>query len=821
MKLYRGIQKLLISGIIIVLLPAWAAPNTERNNPFGDKNRKINYTLVLDGSCVHNVGNLQMNVTNWGFVGSLPKSTYPMADLPSAQWPGGSGIEYLYAAGIWVGAQINGIPLVSTGYPQTEFYPGKGSKDVIYYSHEGAEGGERYPSELADDDGDGMVDEDWLNGYDDDLDGKIDEDFAAYGSQMFFCQYSDDQDLSKVMWPEHEPMHIRVSQQTFQWSEKSRRDFIAVRYYVTNTGNKVLENVYVGIYADLDAGPRRLGNYHMDDLLGRWSGERCGMREGWEWPVRFDVIYVYDANGDDGVTNGYFGILPLSEFGTPGSIMVRSFRGIQSYISGWGEPTNDYERYEAMSTIKEGPLADVPNDYKVLISKGPFSVLFPWQTLHFDIAFVAGEGLEDFLDNAAQVMVAFEGDWYDLDGDPETGVKGREYPIVGPIKMIDPDPCDEIEEYYELAPKETLWINRDCYIERWRYNDTKCRKNPSAPLEYYQTGIDGKEHNLPWTVDAAPTPPDMRVIAGDRKVIIIWNNLSENVPDLLSGIIDFEGYQVWRADGWTRPYGTTKNSGPTLDLWSLLGERDIINGIPPDEDFQLPPWEGGWLYQPCSHLDNRESLLGMFEETLKYFPEDSVQCPPGLSRSECDTLEMVARYNLGMDGGMRFYKYVDHSPKNGMHYFYSVVAYDHALDDGKPVKKGRLNSPSVNFEYASPRPNSQKHTTFDAGKIYVVPNPVTTENMEPWTLNPTNKNPSGLKVEFRNLPACLNTIRIYTVAGDLVQTLKHDGRGSIGSCPWDLVSRNGQDVTSGVYIYHIEPQDNRFEETIGKFVVIR
>ena len=38
-----------------------------------------------------------MNITNWGFVGSLPKSRYPMADVPSAQYPAGSGIEYLYA----------------------------------------------------------------------------------------------------------------------------------------------------------------------------------------------------------------------------------------------------------------------------------------------------------------------------------------------------------------------------------------------------------------------------------------------------------------------------------------------------------------------------------------------------------------------------------------------------------------------------------------------------------------------------------------------------------------------------------------------------
>ncbi|UCF04958.1 MAG: hypothetical protein JSV33_13705 [bacterium] len=126
--------------------------------------------ITLNGEYVHTVGNLQMNVTNWGFLGSLPNSQLPMSDSPSAQWPSGSGIEYLYAAGLWVGALLNGLPVVSTGYPETEFYPTKDLKDIIYRSFEGDKGGDRYPGN-ADDDRDGMVDEDMLNGYDDDGDG--------------------------------------------------------------------------------------------------------------------------------------------------------------------------------------------------------------------------------------------------------------------------------------------------------------------------------------------------------------------------------------------------------------------------------------------------------------------------------------------------------------------------------------------------------------------------------------------------------------------------------------------------------------------------
>ena len=81
--------------------------------------------------------------------------------------------------------------------------------------------------------------------------------------------------------------------------------------------------------------------------------------------------------------------------------------------------------------------------------------------------------------------------------------------------------------------------------------------------------------------------------------------------------------------------------------------------------------------------------------------------------------------------------------------------------------------------------------------------------------------PSGIRIEFRHLPMCYNTVRISTISGVLVEVLYHDGRGGNGTLPWNLISRNGQDVTSGVYLFSVEPQDGKFSRTVGKFVVIR
>ena len=164
---------------------------------------------------------------------------------------------------------------------------------------------------------------------------------------------------------------------------------------------------------------------------------------------------------------------------------------------------------------------------------------------------------------------------------------------------------------------------------------------------------------------------------------------------------------------------------------------------------------------------------------------------------------------------------LDDIAKNGLPYFYSVVAFDHVAEYNVPIKRGLISSPMANFQFVTPRSDAQSVEGFDEGRVYVVPNPVTPENIDPWRLEPNNTNPSGWKLEFRNLPACVSTIRIYTIAGDLVQVLNHDGSSGAGTCPWDMLTRNGQDIASGVYLFSVDADDNRFPRVVDKFVVIK
>jgi hypothetical protein len=101
--------------------------------------------------------------------------------------------------------------------------------------------------------------------------------------------------------------------------------------------------------------------------------------------------------------------------------------------------------------------------------------------------------------------------------------------------------------------------------------------------------------------------------------------------------------------------------------------------------------------------------------------------------------------------------------------------------------------------------------------VYVVPNPyVATSRFEP--ANPYLVGRGERRIYFMNLPPeC--TIRIYTLTGELVQTLTHSSALDDGQEPWDLTSRDGMDVAYGVYLFHVDAPG--VGESVGRFALIK
>ena len=75
----------------------------------------------------------------------------------------------------------------------------------------------------------------------------------------------------------------------------------------------------------------------------------------------------------------------------------------------------------------------------------------------------------------------------------------------------------------------------------------------------------------------------------------------------------------------------------------------------------------------------------------------------------------------------------------------------------------------------------------------------------------------SLQLKFVHLPAQA-IVRIYSTSGILVAMLLHNDPTGGGELTWDLRSRTGRRVASGVYFYQVETPDKRSK--LGRFVVV-
>jgi hypothetical protein len=100
-------------------------------------------------------------------------------------------------------------------------------------------------------------------------------------------------------------------------------------------------------------------------------------------------------------------------------------------------------------------------------------------------------------------------------------------------------------------------------------------------------------------------------------------------------------------------------------------------------------------------------------------------------------------------------------------------------------------------------------------RIYVVPNPyVVYSDLE--TPGSTSTKRGQNVLQFRNLPPRC-TIRIYTLTGELVDTIHKDD--ALSYATWNILSYEGQRLAYGVYIFHVDVPG--VGEKIGRFGLIK
>jgi len=101
-------------------------------------------------------------------------------------------------------------------------------------------------------------------------------------------------------------------------------------------------------------------------------------------------------------------------------------------------------------------------------------------------------------------------------------------------------------------------------------------------------------------------------------------------------------------------------------------------------------------------------------------------------------------------------------------------------------------------------------------KPYCVPNPyIASASFEPQRFASSGR--GDRRMEFRAIPVN-STLRIYSLHGDLVRTLRQDGSMD-GFVAWDLRTKDNLDVAPGLYIFHVDAPG--LGKYVGKFAVIK
>jgi hypothetical protein len=225
-------------------------------------------------------------------------------------------------------------------------------------------------------------------------------------------------------------------------------------------------------------------------------------------------------------------------------------------------------------------------------------------------------------------------------------------------------------------------------------------------------------------------------------------------------------------------------------------------------------FEGYRLYAGSSRDDLR--LLAQYD--LATPPHDTTGFNTGL-----DAVRLPAPVSI--DGETYEYKYTLSSLRNGFKYFAAVTAYDLGTTEIESLESGR----SQNEVMVVPAPQAGERNQ----GVVVFPNPYHVEAL--WD---HGQNVRNHYLWFANLPSKC-TIRIYTLAGDLVYETDFDGatyngsnaRGvydpasdlpptlSGSSFGWDLVTRRGQAAASGLYLWSVE--DGSGKRQLGKILIVK
>lgn len=523
--------------------------------------------------------------------------------------------------------------------------------------------------------------------------------------------------------PDHEyPLGLSVHLESYAWSYPFADNFVILRYRVRNVSATSVDSLHIGLWSDAV-----VRNTQLTPPGG--SAFYASGAENFSDSLR--AIYEYDGSATPGAVDHYVALKFLGSTPVTDSVFFNSWQFRNSTGAAWTlSPATDADKFRRMSTTFLGfdtaavraQLA-IPSNRSIMISAGNFGRLAPGDSVEAVFA----------------VIVARK---------------------PGPTAT-------------DAAPQRRF-LETSCGWAQRAYDGTD--QNGNGRLDTSEVDLRGTGEIVRYILPAPPRAPRTKVVPGDRRLTIYWNDASEGSLDLLTNRKNFEGYRVYRSN-------PGEDLDAVIDSLALVTERDLVNTVG----------------------------LNIGLEGVRI--RDDAGAPTTV-RFPGDTTGYT--YMVELDGLL-----------NGWQYAVAVTAYS-GEDAGAGIPE--LESSRI----ATQRrvfPGTPPDST-GAREVGVYPNPYYVRAL--WD----GRGERQRKLYFYNLPPRAR-ITIFSPAGDAVATLDHDaavyngadlgwyrsftdGTQELagGEHAWDLVTSGDQALASGVYVFTVEDLEAGTVAK-GRFVVIK
>jgi hypothetical protein len=704
---------------------------------------------------LHNLGNLWSAFLNLGMYGD------PWANYPAMEWPGGQANSYLFGGDFW--SCVRG-PVTAWG------------DSVDYWASCSDYGNwELYPSE-------GFPVEKLVPGP-----TALEE--SHYGYDDWWPAYNAD------------PYGMLVYEENYSWGTPGYNEFLVTSHIITHQsefGNPgvPLDGFVASVRGDCDVATGDVTECHLDDMV-YYDGHAIWCNDP---DATFEYVFdngtpaseadwfVYQQNGDASYADPEDNIWYYYNYGPPDYAPDGL---IDADVDGNG--VSDHFTILARLPLAGGVPTDTifpiePNTGMVLFSAGmPANY---WEhTVNDTTYWVVPRNMSYIWDSdspASSLDDSGEPDnvpicngfigWRLLDYwiKKADGTIERPADVYGvPIPLShtwwnwESDPGTDVEKYNMMwgnNPDQSGWTSGPAYLADWV-------GNPNTPLAF------APENPGPWPiVDEIPT--------AQLYPVFDYRFLLTAAPVTLADGDSLHFVGAWLVSRGLD--GLRQSADVLLDAYY----RDGGWGVP-----QLPP-------SPILFYEAQDGNVH-----LEWGANAEVYSPFGGYRVYRATFNPTGWELLADITGTGTYSYDDATVTNGFPYYYVVCAYDAETD----VESTRSNyKQTIEGSPVSVVPSWDAATGDWTTQVAVVPNPY--RGSAAWEQTYFDQ------IAFINLPAMCN-IYVYTLGGDLVTTIEHRGWvGDEGTEYWDLISRNEQEIASGLYFYRVETEE---DFVIGKFAVIK